>query len=421
MGNAAKRTSRIQMTEGDFSNEPERFKTLHTKLYEAIMQENRPIIETLLRSHPVNEPMTVWVKSTCNKLLLEQTQSIFPIHLAAQYRKVRSLLCLLEYGADPEIRDSRGHTTLHVMLLHWPITTANWTEPVNRIQRVLTDIQNHAETCLHILCQHGAQVNAQVDNDFGYSPLHLAIRYGTYPVLAILAQNGAHVNKADRSSMTPLHMAAGMLNKEMTETLLACGADVNCTVSNSGNTALKLAVCTASTKAGRLLAADISSISLLLNKGAKANARDHEGRTAIHEACFGGREAIINLLLEFEADINILTRNGETPIFMFLQRRSNLKDTALFNKLLNLSYPLKITNNEGILPSGLLLPEFHPQKESLVGLSQKPLTLQEICSKIIRKVYGEKQKQYLRQALPLKIWNSVYSDYDFSQLWKSNT
>lgn len=34
----------------------------------------------------------------------KQMQPIIPIHLAAEYHKAQSLQCLLEHGADPEIR-----------------------------------------------------------------------------------------------------------------------------------------------------------------------------------------------------------------------------------------------------------------------------------------------------------------------------
>lgn len=34
----------------------------------------------------------------------KQTQTVVPIHLAAGYRKAQSLLCLLEHGADLEVR-----------------------------------------------------------------------------------------------------------------------------------------------------------------------------------------------------------------------------------------------------------------------------------------------------------------------------
>lgn len=272
--------------------------------------------------------------------------------------------------------------------------------------------------CLRILCEHGAQVNARVGNSNSHSPLHLAITYGTYPVLSILAQNGAHVNAVNESSMTPLHMAADILNREMMETLIACGANVNCAISSTGNTALKLAVCTASSKAGRLLGVGMSCIRLLLMHGAKVNAQDHEGQTAIHEACFGGRGTIINLLLEFEANINILTRNGESPIYMYLQRSSNIRDRTLLARLLHHTYPLRLTNKQGILPSGIMLPEFHLLRETLIKLSQNPLSLEDICKRNIRNIYGEKYKQLLKQLLPVKIWNSVYCCYDAAYLLK---
>lgn len=298
------------------------------------------------------------------------------------------------------------------MLLHWPVTSTTWAKPGNRMHRILTDIQNSAIACLRILCAHGAQVNAQGEISNKSSPLHLAIAYGCYPVLSILAQNGADVNAINEASMTPLHMAANMLNKEMMEVLIAYGANVNCAVPSTGNTSLKLAVCTASSKAGWLLGAGVSCIRLLLTHGAKVNAQDYKGQTAIHEACFGGREAIINLLLEFEANVNILTRNGESPIYMYLQRSFNLRDTALLARLLYHTYPLRMTNNQGILPAGIMLPEFRLLRDTLIKQSRKPLSLQDICKRNIRNIYGEKYKWHLKQFLPVTIWNSVYCCYD---------
>ncbi|XP_077614845.1 ankyrin repeat domain-containing protein 61 isoform X1 [Crocuta crocuta] len=419
MGNITKGGSRELEADEATALEEGPAAALQTRLYEAIMREDCAAIRVLLRSHPVNQPIPIPANSTSYRLLLnQQTQSIIPIHLAAEYRKAQSLLCLLEHGADPEVRDTRGLTTLHLMLLHWPIISTTWTKPGNRIQKILTDIQNNAVTCLRILCEHGAQVNTRVDNSNKHSPLHLAITYGTYPVLSILAQNGAHVNAINESSMTPLHMAADTLNKEMMETLIACGANVNCAVSSTGNTALKLAVCTASSKAGRMLAAGVNCIRLLLTHGAQVNAQDHEGQTAIHEACFGGREAIISLLLESEANVNLLTRNGESPIYMYLQRSSNVRDTALLARILDRSYPLRLTNNQGILPAGIMLPEFYLLRENLIKLSQKPLSLEDICKRNIRNIYGEKYKRHLKQLLPAKMWNSVYGYHDLAYLLK---
>ncbi|XP_008580520.1 PREDICTED: ankyrin repeat domain-containing protein 61 [Galeopterus variegatus] len=419
MGNITKRGSRDLAIDSAKSLENNPSVAFHIELFEAIMREDCTTIKGLLRNHPINQPMTIMASSTSHRLRVnQQTECIIPIHLAAKNQKPQSLLCLLEHGADPEIRDTRGLTTLHLMLLYWPITSTGWTNPSNRLQRILTDIQNKAVLCLRILCEHGAQVNARVDNSYKHSPLHLAITYGTYPVLSILAQNGAHVNATNESRMTPLHMAADILNKEMMETLIACGASVNFAVSSTGNTALKLAVCTASGKAGRLLAAGMSCIRLLLIHGANVNAQDHKGQTAIHEACFGGREAIINLLLEFEANVNILTRNGESPIYMYLQHSSNIRNTALLARLLYHTYPLRLTNDKGILPAGIMLPEFHLLRETLIKLSQKSLSLEDICKRNIRNIYGEKYKQHLKQLLPVKIWNSIYCCNDLAYLLK---
>nr|XP_010964030.1 ankyrin repeat domain-containing protein 61 [Camelus bactrianus]XP_045359910.1 ankyrin repeat domain-containing protein 61 [Camelus bactrianus] len=419
MGNITKRGSRELGADGARSPEEGPPAGLHTKLYEAIMREDCAAIQDLLRSHPVNQPMTTLATSTsCRLPLNQEMESVIPIHLAAKYRRAQSLLCLLEHNADPEVRDTRGLTTLHLMLLHWPIASTTWTKPGNRIQRILTDIQSNAVLCLRILCEHGAQVNARTGNSNRQSPLHLATTYGTHLVLSILAQNGAQVNALNDSGMTPLHMAAETLNEEMLDMLIACGANVNCAIPSTGSTALKLAVCMASGKAGRMLAADVSCIRLLLVHGAEVNAQDREGETAIHEACFGGREAIINLLLEFEADVNVLTRNGESPLYMYLQRSSNLTDTALLARLLSRSYPLRLTNNQGVLPAGITLPEFHPLRETLIKLSQKPLSLQDICKRNIQNIYGEKYKQLLKKHLPVKIWNSVYSYYDLACLLK---
>nr|XP_044998663.1 ankyrin repeat domain-containing protein 61 [Jaculus jaculus] len=418
MGNINKRGSKDLVVDSDQSQQDSPTITVDNQLCDAIIKEDCSTIKALLRSHPVNQPLTIL---TSYRLLFEQqTCTVIPIHLAAEYCKPRSLLCLLEHGADPEVRDTQGHTTLHLMLLHWPIVSSTWTKPGNRIQRLMADIQNNAVSCLHILFQHGAQVNAQVGNSNKYSPLHLAITYGTHPILSLLAQNGAQVNAVNESSMTPLHMAADILNENMIKTLIACGANVNCVIPHNGNTALKLAVCTASSKAGQLLSAGVGCIRLLLIHGAHVNAQDHEGQTALHEACCGGREAIINLLLEFEANVNILTKNGESAIYMYLQRSSNIRDLMVLTRLLYCSYPLRLTNRQGVLPAGIMLPEFQLLKETLVRLARKPLPLEDICKKNIRNIYGKKYKYYVRQLLPGKLWNSIYNCYDLADVLKGD-
>ena len=72
----------------------------------------------------------------------------------------------------------------------------------------------------------GADVNAKDDN--GWTPLHWAAVIGHKEVSEYLITMGADVNAAETvSGMTPLHFAAAGDQKEIVELLLASGADVN--------------------------------------------------------------------------------------------------------------------------------------------------------------------------------------------------
>uniref|UniRef100_A0A7M4ECL6 Ankyrin repeat domain 61 n=1 Tax=Crocodylus porosus TaxID=8502 RepID=A0A7M4ECL6_CROPO len=394
------------------------FNPLQAKLYEAIMKDNSTNVKALLAYHPVNEPITRYsTKYLCNFCSM-QDPPILPIHLAAKYRKKKSLQCLLEAGADPKIRDNRGYTALHLLLLHWPNIYSTGTAILDRLQRNLATTQSNAEKCLRILCEKGAKINHEMGSYYKHSPLHLALYSGASQAISILIENGTNINETDEFGKTALHTAAELLNKEVTETLINCGANINCTVPTYGKTALQLAVCTASSKAGTVLAVDIDCIRLLLIKGAKVNTQDCEGCTVIHDACSGGRKEIVDLLLDYKADVNCLTSHGQSPLFLFLQHKSNMKRVPLLNKLLNLSYPLKLTNNHGDLPTGLLFPEYQREKEFLIRLSKTTLSLQDICKITVRRIYGEKNKHYLKKQLPVSMWNSLYTYQDFTQHWQ---
>lgn len=57
--------------------------------------------------------------------------------------------------------------------------------------------------------------------------LHLSVRYSALSAIQILTNYGANVNAVDGSGMTPLHMASGMLHKDIITCLIKQGADIN--------------------------------------------------------------------------------------------------------------------------------------------------------------------------------------------------
>lgn len=69
-------------------------------------------------------------------------------------------------------------------------------------------------------------VSLKVEGESQQTALHLSVRYTAVSAVRILTSYGAHVNAVDSSGMTPLHMAAGMLHKDIIANLIRQGADL---------------------------------------------------------------------------------------------------------------------------------------------------------------------------------------------------
>ena len=86
---------------------------------------------------------------------------------------------LLEFGADPNARDSDGNTPLH-----------------------LASKNGHLEI-VEILLDRGVDVNAR--NNYNIIPLHLASQRGHPKIVQMLLDRYADVNAYDKSYKTALH------------------------------------------------------------------------------------------------------------------------------------------------------------------------------------------------------------------------
>ncbi|XP_078097081.1 ankyrin repeat domain-containing protein 61-like [Mustelus asterias] len=392
------------------------FNNLHAKLHDAIMKGDQENIKSLLKVHPINDPITIWKNCSLFPILPAQGLAILPIHLAATYRKAKSLQCLLQLKADIETRDALGRTALHLIIVHWPNIIQDWIVPKTKFEKAMAGMQSRAECCLRLLCQHGVQVNVATQSRSQDTAMHLAVRHGAWPAVAILSRHGANLETVNQHGMTPLHMASGLLDRRMVEELLGRGARLDSKVAGTGSTPLQLAVCAASGKGAQQLGAGLDCVRVLLTAGANVDAQDLHGRAAVHEACFGGREELIDLLLEHDADLGLRTGQGESPLSLFLERKPNLRCSRLLAKLLSLSCPLRLTSKEGgQLPGGLLDPEFRQHREFLLALSQEPPALQDLCRVVVRKVYGHRQRQRLKEILPTSVWQFVYGYRDYAK------
>jgi uncharacterized protein len=84
--------------------------------------------------------------------------------------------------------------------------------------------------------ENGGNINLQ--NRYGWTPLHIAIRRGRSDMVAYLIENGADINKQDGAGWTPLMEAIMDDMPELCKALLDAGADTSIANERGGTAAL---------------------------------------------------------------------------------------------------------------------------------------------------------------------------------------
>ena len=138
------------------------------------------------------------------------------------------------------------------------------------------------------LLSSGADVDARNRND--ETALSMAAAWNHFDVAQLLVQRGADPNIADKTGGTPLMLAAQNGNTTMVSALLARDADPNA-ADRFGNTVL-MHVVWASKRSTTM-----QIVNELLRHGARINAINHEGKTALYFARQGGLRTLQRTLM----------------------------------------------------------------------------------------------------------------------------
>jgi len=92
---------------------------------------------------------------------------------------------------------------------------------------------------VELLLDKGANIDIK-DNEYSFTPLHYAARFGREDVADVLIARGANINAKDKWDFQPIHWAAYHDRADVIELLLSKGADINAKTS-LGQTPLQLA------------------------------------------------------------------------------------------------------------------------------------------------------------------------------------
>ena len=207
-----------------------------------------------------------------------------------------------------------------------------------------------------------AEYNADVCH-CGYTPLHLAARYGHLEVAILLIRKGARLDERDCTGATPVHVASchnhanligGNLNVKTSNgstplhSAAACGAveiidyllceKASLTATdNYGLTALHYSIHNIRFRSLVDLIAPrkghlsgffvydnqyksvdglrwLDTLVKLLRRGSKVDVVDVDGQTALHIAAHYGLADAVNVLLQMNASMEMKDKNGKTPL-----------------------------------------------------------------------------------------------------------
>jgi uncharacterized protein len=198
-----------------------------------------------------------------------------------------------------------------------------------------------------ILIEHGADVNANGDAYHRWSPLSCASFQGQLSIVQLLLSLGANVNATDDYGDTALMSAAKEGHTEIVTVLLAAGANVN-TKDKNDRTALHWAAVrgdypdttlalisagaevdlkqeSSSGDTALISAASMghfSTVSTLINAGADVNSRNNADETALMKAVEIGHFNIISILVDAGANVSIEAQNGKTALSIAEEKAS---------------------------------------------------------------------------------------------------
>ncbi|MHC4528164.1 MAG: ankyrin repeat domain-containing protein, partial [Planctomycetota bacterium] len=225
-----------------------------------------------------------------------------PLMLAALFDQADAAKLLLDKGANINVRNNEGSTALHTAAFFCR------TETVKLLLGKGADVNaqnNRDETALDTVAAPWSQ---ELEGVYSYLggiieiQLDLERTKATRPKIAALLRE--HSERVASAPSIDIWTAAATGNLEAIKQHVAAGTDLNAGEPAAGSTPLIVATLLGQTEAA----------GLLIENGAKVNARNNEGTTALLTAAFFCHTETVKLLLDKGADVNAKNNTGQTVL-----------------------------------------------------------------------------------------------------------
>lgn len=268
------------------------------------------------------------------------------LHISAENGNLRAVRALVQIKADQNIKDLLGETPIFkairngcIEIVKYLINSGSFVFATNRdgsnLLHLAAENDNLVEIC-KLLLKNGIKINYL--NNFGYSPLHVAVIQGSSDTAKLLIENGATID---------LHVAVQAKQIEMVKALIKREIDVN-NKNTDGETALHLAIQNESLEISKVL----------LESGAGVNLTDRDDYSPLHLASKINNLEFSSLLISHGASPNFRTFNGDSPIHL----AASVGNLKIVNYLLNNKLnDVHIVNNDGSTPLHLAWENGHLQ------------------------------------------------------------
>ncbi|KAI4461684.1 no mechanoreceptor potential c isoform d-related [Holotrichia oblita] len=292
-----------------------------------------------------------------------------PVHVAARYGNLQTLLLLLEDGGDPQYQNKHGETALHLAckgcrpdVVQHLINYVKQNKGEETVVTYVNELNENDESALHYICTVTKEevefpladrdvVKILFENNADVKLVSKHAHESAFHYVAVAGNNDvllemiSHIsvtdvqkalNRQSAIGWTPLSIAAYKGHQELVNNLLGNHARVD-VFDNDGRSALHLAA-----EKGYIQVCD----SLLSNK-AFINSKSRNGRTALHLAALNGFTDLVKFLIkDHNAVIDILTLKKQTPLHL----AAGAGQIGVCKLLLELGANIDATDDQGQKP-----------------------------------------------------------------------